>query len=124
MHFVTDLFLRAAACFLSLSLSLSLSLLYSINAQINMYVMSRVILGGVKALSVHGFLPSAESVPNIYTIYAAITWAIVMYMHQWQTMYLQKSLTVSMDYLYNESNKWPELPANVDAATVVDWFIA
>jgi peroxisomal membrane protein 4 len=76
-----------------------------VNMQINMYVMSRVLLGGVKALSVHGYLPAAESVPRAYTVYAALTWAMVMYLHQWHAPHLQRSLTTSMDYLYLESNK-------------------
>jgi len=95
-----------------------------VNQQINMYVMSRVILGGVKALSTHGYLPSADSIPGVYTMYASATWALVMYMHQWQTPHLQRSLTTSMDYLYNESNKWPELPPGTDASAIMDWFIA
>jgi len=94
-----------------------------INAQINMYVMSRVILGGVKALSVHGLLPAADAIPHVYTIYAAVTWALVMYMHQWQTPHLQRSLTVSMDYLYRDSNKWPKIPANITPQAAVDWFL-
>lgn len=92
-----------------------------VNAQINMYVMSRVLLGGVKALSVHGYLPSADSIPGVYTLYAAATWAGVMYMHEWQREHLQKSLATSMNYLYHESNQWPQLDENT---SVVDWFLA
>ena len=92
-----------------------------VNAQINMYVMSRVILGGVKAASAHGYLPSEAAVPNAYVIYAATIWAAVMYLWQWQQKYLQKSLTTSMTYLYAESDKWPQVNS---AAGILDWFLA
>jgi hypothetical protein len=97
-----------------------------VNAQINMYVMSRVLLGGIKALSVHGYLPAADAIPGIYTIYAALTWAGVMYMHEWQREHLQKSLVTSMNYLYKESDVWPTVPQgeDVNAASVADWFLA
>lgn len=71
-----------------------------VNSQINMYVMSRVILGGVKALSANGYLPTEQHIPHAYTIYAATTWALVMYLFEFQKKHLQKSLTTSMTYLY------------------------
>jgi hypothetical protein len=80
--------------------------------------MSRVMLGGAKALSSHGYLPTEQHIPHAYTIYASATWALVMYLHQWHQPHLQKSLATSMNYLYNESNKWPQL----EGAGFVDWF--
>jgi hypothetical protein len=82
--------------------------------------MSRVILGGVKALSAHGYLPTEVQIPHAYTLYAATVWAMVMYMHQWQQKHLQRSMTASMDYLYNESNQFPK----VTESGLVDWFLA
>jgi peroxisomal membrane protein 4 len=90
-----------------------------VNSQINMYVMSRVIMGGAKALSANGYLPSEAQVPHAYTMYAATVWALVMYMEQWQNRHLQKSLATSMRYLYHESNKWPQ----IKDASFVDWFL-
>jgi peroxisomal membrane protein 4 len=76
-----------------------------VNSQINMYVMSRVILGGVKALSAHGYLPSEKELPHAYTFYAAATWAMVMYLFEFQRKHIQKSLATSMHYLYHEVRK-------------------
>jgi len=90
-----------------------------VNSQINMYVMSRVIMGGVKALSANGYLPAAESVPHAYTLYASLTWALVMYLFEYHERHLQKSLSSSMTYLYHDSNTWPSTKDN----NLIDWFI-
>ena len=99
-----------------------------VNAQINMYVMSRVILGGVRALSVNGYLPASESVPQAYTLYAAATWAAVMYLFEWHEKHLQKSLATSMQYLYHESNEFPQVATPVAAQdyflNLADWAMA
>lgn len=89
-----------------------------VNAQINMYVMSRVILGGVKALSSHGYLPSESQVPHAYTIFAGATWALVMFLFEFHQQHLQRSLTTSMKYLYKESDQWPAMKEGF-----VDWFL-
>lgn len=89
-----------------------------VNAQINMYVMSRVILGGVKAMNDYGYIPD---VPHAYTLFAAATWALVMYLFEFHKKHLQKSLTSSMTYLYHESNEWPQLKS---ADGILDWFLA
>ena len=92
-----------------------------VNAQINMYVMSRVIIGGVKAASANGLLPAPgdSAIPHIYTLYGAVTWAAVMYLFEFQQKHLQRSLTTSMTYLYHESNVWPQ----INDSSVIDWFL-
>jgi hypothetical protein len=57
----------------------------SVNTQINLYVMSRVIMNIGHALLERGALPSLEvggesSFFNYYRLWASITWALVMYL--------------------------------------------
>lgn len=86
-----------------------------ITSQINMYVMSRVIFGWGRTSVNHGV---AFYRPWIYRVYAAINWAMVMYLFFHQKGTLQSSLISSMDYLYVNSDKWPK-----QADGAVDWFL-
>ena len=94
-----------------------------VNAQMNMYVMSRVILGSVSALVKHHYLPTLS---NAYPLFAGICWAMVMYLHSYHYNSLQKSLAVSMDFLYNDSEKWPRLndASHGFLMALFEWFWA
>jgi len=86
-----------------------------VSTQINMYVMSRVIFGWGRTAVNHGM---ATYTPATFTIFAAITWAMVMYLFYFQKGTLQSSLISSMEYLYNASDTWPK-----DAKNPFDWFL-
>lgn len=69
-----------------------------------MYILSRIILGSVRAAV------QTKTVPEFkyaYQAYAAICWGIVMYLFHYQKGSLQNSLIASMTYLYEESDVWP-----------------
>jgi peroxisomal membrane protein 4 len=87
-----------------------------INSQINMYIMSRVIFGSVRTLLKHEIVPEYE---YAFQVYAAVGWALVMYLFNYQKGTLQKSLISSMTYLYLDSEKWP----NPDQSSIKDWFM-
>jgi len=86
-----------------------------VNSQINMYILSRVTLGMVRTAVRHNWVTSFK---HAYPLYAAVCWALVMYLYQFQQGTLQKSLVSSMTYLYTDSNSWP-----TNASDVFDWFM-
>jgi peroxisomal membrane protein 4 len=88
-----------------------------INAQINMYVMSRVIFGLVNLATEMKILPTFSSA---YTLYSAAIWALVMVLFERRPAVLQRSLTTSMEYLYHNSNSFPELPKN---GNWIEWLL-
>lgn len=71
-----------------------------INSQINMYVMSRVIFGIAKLLATQH--ESIANIPHAFTMFSAVTWALVMYLFEYHAPTLQKSLASSMQYLYKD----------------------
>ena len=85
-----------------------------INSQINMYVFSRIFFGSVRAIVNAGWVQSS---PYAYPAFASATWALVMYLFNHQQGTLQKSLSNSMTYLYNDSNTWPSGDNNI-----LQWF--
>jgi len=87
-----------------------------VNSQINMYILSRIIMGGTRTAVKQGVV-SDQYGTIAYAMYAATCWALVMYLFAWQEGTLQKSLISSMTYLYQESDKWPE-----DVDGILDWF--
>jgi len=44
-----------------------------------------------------------------YPVFAALVWAIVMWLFRHERHSLQPSLAASMQYLYNDSDKWNSL---------------
>ncbi|EGR27419.1 hypothetical protein IMG5_196010 [Ichthyophthirius multifiliis] len=87
----------------------------SINQQIVLYLLSRVLYGGAQSLSKKGYLPQWK----FYRILATICWGIVMFLFEDDSSTLQSSLTSSMEFLYKESDKkiyyWTQLlPFNVN----------
>jgi len=89
----------------------------AIKTQINLYVMSRVILGLLRLAVQKGYLSEWESGSG-YLIYAAAIWSSVMWIHHRYPTTLQKSLSTSMDYLYHDSDK---LPSKAD--NIIEWFL-
>ncbi|KAI3659102.1 hypothetical protein MP638_001969 [Amoeboaphelidium occidentale] len=93
-----------------------------INNQIVLYLFSRITLGLVKYCRNRGYFEligypsnvSAVTTPNgregvAFSVFAALTWGIVMWLFRHEKSTLQNSLQASMEYLYNDSDKWNSL---------------
>lgn len=83
----------------------------SINIQICLYLLSRVIVGYAELLVKRGKLPDYTIFPYV----SSLTWAIVMALYELDPSQLQFSLKSSMDYLYRDSDRqmtsyWELLP--------------
>ncbi|KAL8790834.1 MAG: hypothetical protein Q9213_000458 [Squamulea squamosa] len=82
----------------------------SVNQQIVIYVFARVVLA-LARLSVQkgGAIPREfrERVTNnAWPIFAALSWASVMWLYRWHPETIQPSLKSSMKYIYIDSNHW------------------
>lgn len=86
-----------------------------INSQINMYILSRILWGLARLGKNHYAIPDSNIA---FSAYAGIIWGFVMWLFFYRRSVLQPSLQGSMQYLYNDSEKWP-----MDAADPVDWLM-
>ncbi|KAL8939057.1 MAG: hypothetical protein Q9216_003564 [Gyalolechia sp. 2 TL-2023] len=82
----------------------------SVNQQIVIYVFARVVLA-LARLSVQrgGAIPRElrERVTNnAWPVFAALSWAGVMWLYRWHPETIQPSLKSSMKYIYVDSNHW------------------
>ncbi|RKP14022.1 peroxisomal membrane protein 4 [Piptocephalis cylindrospora] len=77
-----------------------------INQQMILYLFSRVMVALVKIPVKHGVLPKPKA---SFSIFAALTWAAVMWLFRHERDTLQPSLQASMQYLYLDSNHWKGL---------------
>jgi peroxisomal membrane protein 4 len=75
-----------------------------INSQVNMYILSRILVGSTHSVMNAYALPP---LPKAFSVYAASIWAIVMYLYAYQTPHIQSSLKRSMTYLYSDSDRFP-----------------
>ena len=90
-----------------------------VNAQIVLYLLSRVLLALVNLLYKKYFLERSKTLPKPFerkyghAIFAACCWGLVMLLFNVDKGILQPSLASSMNYLYVESSKklanWREL---------------
>lgn len=83
-----------------------------INAQINMYLLSRIIFGLCRLGAEKGYLPTAEKAKNgkdPFPLFAAVVWGIVLWLFEYHRHTLQPSLKSSMTYLYDDSEQWTNL---------------
>ena len=83
----------------------------SVNMQIVMYVFARVMLGlakmgneGGSAVVPKQWRETVET--NAWPIFAAGSWAAVMWMFRWRPEVVQGSLRTSMVYLYDNAETW------------------
>lgn len=88
----------------------------NVNNQIVLYLFSRIMIGSGKALAKRGYLQPwgltyerALNEPRIFPVFAATIWGIVMWLFRQERDTLQPSLQASMQYLYNDSDKWSGL---------------
>lgn len=78
-----------------------------INQQINLYLLSRIIYGGVKAATNQQVIPVEKGSfldKHSFSIFAAFVWAVVMWLFELDHKALQPSLQKSMQFLYWKSD--------------------
>ena len=50
-----------------------------------------------------------QAPPQTYPVFAALVWAVVMWLFRHERRSLQPSLQASMQYLYNDADSWDSL---------------
>ena len=80
----------------------------SVNYQILLYLVSRVLVALVKLWSKKGFDSCTSQVhfKQAYPYLACATWALVMWLFEYHPELLHPSLSASMEELYHDSNVW------------------
>ncbi|CAO3592098.1 unnamed protein product [Absidia cylindrospora] len=78
----------------------------SINQQIILYLFSRVVMALVKLPVKREILDAPQ---HTYPIFAAVVWGSVMWLFNKESDTLQPSLRASMQYIYQDSQKWNSL---------------
>ena len=73
-----------------------------INYQIVLYLLSRNITGMLNKQVSEGKIRRLDA----YPLFAALTWAVVMYLHSTSSHSLQEGLKSSMDFLYDDDDHW------------------
>lgn len=77
----------------------------SVNYQIVMYLLSRVLIALVRALAKRGVYPfAAVTFKQVYPVLAVLTWATVMYIYETDASVLHPSLAASMHDIYRAAN--------------------
>ena len=79
-------------------------LLTCILIQINLYLLSRIILGLVKLGVKKGYLPELKF--DVFPWFAALMWGTVLFLFENHQETLQQSLQSSMTYIYHDSMIW------------------
>ncbi|KAM5124943.1 peroxisomal membrane protein 4-like [Mantella aurantiaca] len=79
----------------------------TINSQINMYVLSRVLFGMSRLAVEKGFIPEPKC--DVFPVFSALVWGLVLWMFEYHRHTLQPSLQSSMTYLYEDSNIWHDI---------------
>lgn len=88
-----------------------------LTSQINMYILSRVIFGAIRAGIEGQLLPYH---PYVYPAFGSIIWGLVMLLFFHYPGNLQRSMEVSMDFIYAKSDTVPPLPETY--AGILDWM--
>uniref|UniRef100_A0A0N4ZXS5 Peroxisomal membrane protein 4 n=1 Tax=Parastrongyloides trichosuri TaxID=131310 RepID=A0A0N4ZXS5_PARTI len=76
----------------------------NVNMQINLYLLSRIMLALSKLLVKQEIIQEPQS--PVFPWFAALVWGIVLWLFEMHPELLQKSLFSSMKYLYHDSNSW------------------
>ena len=72
--------------------------------QINLYLLSRIILGLVKLGVKKGYMPEPKF--DVFPWFAALMWGTVLFLFENHQETLQQSLQSSMTYIYHDSAIW------------------
>lgn len=97
----------------------------SVNFQIVMYLLSRVVISVARVLAAKGYAPFAQhKFQHVYPLLAAGVWASVMWLFENEPATLHPSLRRSMEFLYDESCHWKDglvefLPSPATAAVLL-----
>ncbi|XP_066278967.1 peroxisomal membrane protein 4-like [Branchiostoma lanceolatum] len=75
-----------------------------INEQINLYLLSRILLGLSRLAVQRGIVPTPKF--DAFPWFAAVVWGVVLWLFEYHKDTLQPSLQSSMTYLYHDSNVW------------------
>lgn len=75
--------------------------------QINLYLLSRILMGLCKTGVSQGIIPAPKRDP--FPLFGAVVWAIVLWLFEYHQSSLQPSLQSSMTYLYKDSNVFSSL---------------
>ncbi|XP_036683297.1 peroxisomal membrane protein 4 isoform X1 [Balaenoptera musculus] len=79
----------------------------SINSQINMYLMSRLLFALCRLGVGKGYIPEPRWDP--FPLFTGLLWGLVLWLFEYHRPTLQPSLQSSMTYLYEDSNVWHDL---------------
>ncbi|XP_061487635.1 peroxisomal membrane protein 4 [Rhineura floridana] len=79
----------------------------NINSQINMYLLSRILFGLSRLAVEKGYIPEPKQ--DLFPLFAALVWGIVLWLFEYHRHTLQPSLQSSMTYLYDDSNVWHDV---------------
>ena len=74
----------------------------AINYQINLYLFSRVVIGGISYAKQRGLLPTIRrksKMDNVYPIFSSVVWGLVMYLFESDAP-IHPSLKRSMEEIY------------------------
>jgi len=96
----------------------------SVNSQIVMYLLSRIIFALCKVLGEQNVQPFATiEFDDAYPWLASFVWGTVLWLYEYHPEKLQVSLFNSMDFLYHQTNTWETaedfLPSPATAAVYV-----
>ncbi len=78
-----------------------------ITLQVNLYLLSRIVLGSIKVAVNKGYLPN-PSFP-VFPLFAGLMWGLVLCLFEYQKETLQQSLQNSMTYIYHDSLVWSNI---------------
>ncbi|CAF1145112.1 unnamed protein product [Adineta ricciae] len=79
----------------------------SINEQIIFYLLARIVVGLARYAQKQTWLPHSKR--PVFPWFAAFVWGTVLWLFECHRETLQPSLTRSMVYLYENSNRWSSL---------------
>ncbi len=77
---------------------------HSVNEQIILYLLSRIIIGLVRYARKREWIPDRKQ--PVFPWFAAFVWGMTLWLFECHRDTLQPSLTRSMIYLYENSNRW------------------
>jgi len=76
----------------------------SVNEQLILYLLSRIIVGLARYAQKRAWLPNIKR--SVFPWFAALIWGIAIWLFECHRETLQPSLTRSMVYLYENSERW------------------
>lgn len=79
----------------------------SVNEQIILYLLSRITIGFARYAQKRSLLPKIQQ--PVFPWLAAFVWGVVLWLFECHRETLQPSLTRSMVYLYDNSDRWSNL---------------